>query len=88
MAKKKTARTMPKLTEVEQDLLSQMQNGYQLETGDSLGGNPLLRRLKDGEVIRPVSANASSVKALQARGLIHVGKGHDPLTILWRLGKK
>jgi hypothetical protein len=33
MAKKKTARTMPKLTEVEQDLLSQMQNGYQLETG-------------------------------------------------------
>lgn len=78
---------MPKLTEGEQDLLSQMQNGYQLET-DSLGGNPLLRRLKGGEVIRPLSANASSVKALQAHGLIHVGKGYDPLTIVWRLSKK
>jgi len=63
MAKKKTADLTPKLTESEQDL-SQLEHGYQLET-DSLGGNPVLRRLKDDEVIRPVSANASSVKALQ-----------------------
>ena len=35
-----------KLTETEQDLLSHMQHGYQLET-DSLGGNPGLRRLKN-----------------------------------------
>ena len=43
--KKKTANLPPKLTEVEQDLLSHIQDGYQLET-DSLGGNPVLRRLK------------------------------------------
>ena len=44
MAKKKAANLLPKLTEVEQDLLSHIQDGYQLET-DSLGGNPILRRL-------------------------------------------
>jgi hypothetical protein len=78
---------MPKLTEGEQDLLDKLQGGYQLET-DSLGGNPVLRRLKDGEVIRPLSANASTVKALQDRGLIRTAKGRDPLTMVWRLGKK
>jgi len=76
MAKKKAANVAPKLTEGEQDLLSQMGGGYQLET-DSLGSNPVLRRLKDGEVIRPLSANASTVKALQGRGLIRAAKGHD-----------
>jgi hypothetical protein len=40
MAKKKTANLLSKLTEIEQDLLSHVQDGYQLET-DSLGGNPL-----------------------------------------------
>jgi hypothetical protein len=55
---------------------------------DSLGSNPVLRRLKDAEVIRPLSANASTVKALQGRGLIQAAKRHDPLTILWRLTKK
>ena len=87
MAKKKAANITPKLTEGEQDLLSQMQKGYELET-DSLGGNPVLRKVKDDEVIRPLSANASTVKALQERGLIHDTKGRDPLTILWRLTKK
>ena len=87
MAKKKAAKVTPKLTDGEQDLLSQMQAGYQLET-DSLGANPVLRDLKDGDVIRPVSANASSVKALQERGLIHATKGRDPLTTEWRLNKK
>lgn len=87
MPKKKTANLALKLTEGEQDLLSQIEDGYQLET-DSLGGNPLLRRLKDGDVIRPASANASTVRALQERGLIHAAKGRDPLSIVWRLSKK
>lgn len=78
---------MPKLTEGEQDLLYHLEQGYQLET-DSLGGNPVLRQLEDDEVIRPMSANASSVKALQQRGRIRATKGRDPLTIVWRLGKK
>ena len=38
MAKKKVANVPPKLTEVEQDLLSHIQDGYQLET-NSLGGD-------------------------------------------------
>ena len=87
MAKKKTANVEPKLSDGEQDLLSQMQSGYQLET-DSLGGNPVLRRVKDGEVIRPMSANASSVKGLEERGLIRAARGRDPLTVVWRLSKK
>jgi len=87
MAKKKPAGLPPKLTEAEQDLLSHMQNGYQLET-DSLGGDPILRRLKDNEVIRPLSAKRSTIKSLEQRGLISPGKGRDPLTILWRLKKK
>jgi hypothetical protein len=57
MAKKKAASLLPKLTEAEQDLLSHIQDGYQLET-DSLGGNPILRRLKDNEEIRSLSAIA------------------------------
>lgn len=87
MPKKKAANITPKLTEGEQDLLTHMEHGYQLET-DSLGGNPVLRKLKDGEVIRPLSANSSTVKALQERKLIHAVKGRDPLTTVWRLSKK
>jgi len=87
MAKKKAGSLLPKLTEVEQDLLSHLQNGYQLVT-DSLGGSPILRRLKDDEEIRPLSANRNSIKALEQRGLISPGKGRDPLTIVWRLKKK
>ena len=86
MATKKNASPVPKLTEGERDLLDQMQGGYELET-NSLGGNPVLRRLNDGEVIRPLSANASTVKALQGRGLIHATKSRDPLTIVWRAKK-
>jgi hypothetical protein len=87
MAKKKTVSVLPKLTEVEQDLLSHIQDGYQLET-DSLGSNPVLRRAKDNEEIRPLSANRNTIKALEQRGLISPGKGRDPLTIGWRLSKK
>jgi hypothetical protein len=87
IAKKKNPDLISKLAEGEQDLLSQLEHGYQLET-DSLGGNPVLRRLKDNELVRPFSANASTVKALEDRGLIHPGKGRDPLTTVWRLSKK
>jgi hypothetical protein len=61
MAKKQPRAVLPKLTEAEQDLISHMEDRYQLET-DSLGGNPALRRLKDEEVIRPASANHNTVK--------------------------
>jgi hypothetical protein len=87
MAKRKAGSLPPKLTEAEQDLLSHLQNGYQLET-DSLGSDPILRRLKDNEVIRPLSANRSTVEAMEKRGLITPGKGRDPLSIVWRLKKK
>lgn len=73
----------PKLTDPERDLLADMETGYQLET-DSLGGNPILRRLKDGEVLRPASANRSTIKALEQRGLIKPAKGRDQLTVVWR----
>jgi hypothetical protein len=87
MVKKKSARLLPKLTEVEQDLLSHMQDGYQLET-DSLGGNPVLRRLKDNEEMRPLSASRNTIKAMEQGGLITPSKGRDLLTIVWRLKKK
>ena len=87
MVKKKAASLLPKLTETEQDLLSHIEDGYQLET-DSLGGNPLLRRLKDNEETRPLSANRNTIKALERRGLISPGKGPDPLAIVWRLKKR
>jgi hypothetical protein len=87
MAKKKTANLLPKLTETEQDLLSHIQDGYQLET-DSLGGNPVLRRLKDNEEIRPLSGNRNTIKALEKRGLISPGKSRDSLTIVWGPKKK
>ena len=87
MVKKKSARLLPKLTEVEQDLLSHIQDGYQLET-DSLGGNPVLRRLKDNEEMRPLSASRNTIKAMEQRGLITPSKGRDLLTIVWRLQKK
>jgi hypothetical protein len=87
MVKKKSARLLPKLTEVEQDLLSHLQDGYQLET-DSLGGNPVLRRLKDNEEMRPLSASRNTIKAMEQGGLITPSKGRDLLTIVWRLKKK
>ena len=87
MAKKKVANVPPKLTEVELDLLSHIQDGYQLET-DSLGSNPVLRRSKDNEEVRPLSANRNTIKAVEQRGLISPAKGRDPLTIVWRLSKK
>ena len=87
MVKEKAISDLPKLTEAEQDLLLHIEHGYQLET-DSLGGDPVLRRLKDNQVIRPASANRGTIKAMEERRLIRAGKGCDPLTIVWRLNKK
>ena len=87
MPKKKASSIPPKLTDAEQDLLTHMAQRYQLET-DSLAGNPTLRRLKDDEVVRPLSANRNTIKALEERGLIHSGRGRDPLTMVWHPNKK
>ena len=87
MPKKKATGAVSKLTEVEQDLLAQLEHGYRLET-DSLGGNPVPRRAKDNELLRPADANASTIKALEERGVIRRAKGPDPLTIAWYLTKK
>ena len=84
MAKTKAANSPPKLTKTEQDLLSHIQHGYQLET-DSLGGNPVLRHLKNNEEIRPLSANRNTIKGLEQRELNSPGQGRDPLTIVWRV---
>lgn len=84
MPHKRASNVPPKLTDAERDLLAHLEEGYQLET-DSLGNDPVLRRLKDNEVLRPADTNASTVKALKQRGLIRSAKGHDPLTIAWRL---
>jgi hypothetical protein len=87
MAKKQAGAVLPKLTKAEQDLIWHMEHGYQLET-DSLGGDPVLRRLKDDEVVRPASANRNTVKALEERGLISSGKSRAPLTIAWHIKTK
>jgi hypothetical protein len=85
--KQRTAPAVPSsLSETEQALLSHLQDGYELET-DSLGGDPLLRRAHDQEVIRPLSATRNTVKALEERNLIRAAKGSDPLRIAWHLQK-
>ena len=75
------------LSEAEQDLVSHMERGWRLET-DSLGGNPVLRDPKSGEVVRPPSANRGTIEALKKRGMIVPGKGGEPLTIAWRIKKE
>ena len=64
------------LSDAENDLLSHMEQSWQLET-DSLGGNPVLRDGESDEVIRPTSANRSTVEALEKRGLIVPGNGGE-----------
>ena len=81
--KKRTAESLMKLTETEQDLLWHLEHGYHLETA-TLGGDPVLRSLKDDEVVRPASANRNTVEALAERGLITHAKSRNPLKIVWR----
>jgi hypothetical protein len=82
-SEKRTLETLSKLSETEQDLLWHMEHGYQLET-DSLGSDPVLRKLDGEEVIRPASATRNTVEALKERGVITEAKSHDPLKIVWR----
>jgi hypothetical protein len=84
--KQPAAEIPPGLSATEQDLVRHVHNGYQLET-DSLDGDPLLRSLKDSEVIRPLSATRNTIKALEERGLIALAGGDDPLRIVWQLQK-
>jgi len=85
--KKKVQREVPsKLADPELDLLAHLDEGYQLQT-DSLGADPILRNLKNGEAIRPVSVNRNTIKILKERGLIRPGKGKEPLTVIWRRAK-
>jgi hypothetical protein len=84
---RKSRNIPPKLTDPELDLLAHMEHGYRLET-DSLGGNPVLRGLKNNEVIRPVSVNRNTIKAMEERGVISSAKGQHPLRIVWRLTTK
>jgi len=85
--KKKGVTAASELTQGEEDLVTHLERGYQLET-DSLGGNPVLRRLKDNDVIRPADTNASTVKALKEKGMIRPEKGGAPLTTVWGLNKR
>lgn len=66
MAKKKAGDIPPKFTEAEADLVWHMEHGWHLET-DSLGAEPVLRRLTDDEVMRPASANRNTVKSLEEK---------------------
>jgi hypothetical protein len=81
--KKRNPETFSKLTETEQDLLWHLEHGYQLET-DSLGSDPVLRKMGGEEAIRPASANRNTVEALKERGLIKQAKTHNPLKIVWQ----
>src|SRR5215469_2206274 len=88
LAQSERAQVAPlKLSEAEQDLLWHMEHGNALET-DLLGSDVVLRNLKDDSVVRPASANRSTIEALGRRGLIAPGKSRDPLRIVWRLNEK
>jgi hypothetical protein len=63
MAKKKLLISRQNSLRSNKTCRSRKQNGYELET-DSLGGNPVLRRLKNNEEIHPLS----TIKALEQRG--------------------
>jgi hypothetical protein len=84
MKKKGQRGIPPKLTDPELDLLAHLEQGYQLQT-DSLGADPILRNLKNGEAIRPVSVTRNTIKVLEERRL---AKGKEPLTMLWRRAKE
>ena len=74
-----------RLTKIEEDLLSHLQAGYQLET-DSLGADPLLRRLKDNEVIRPqsVTLNTYTVGLRQAWRCNYSASRYERRKGVWR----
>jgi hypothetical protein len=83
-SKKAATKVPPKLTKTEEDLLWHLNHGYQLESS-SVGGELLLRRLKDNSVKRTASANRSTIRALEQRGL--VSASGDALTTIWQANK-
>jgi hypothetical protein len=83
--KKPVTKVPPKLTKTEGNLLWRLEHGYQLET-DPLGSGLLLRNLKDSLVVRAASANQSTIKALEERGLINART--EGLTTIWHAKKK
>jgi hypothetical protein len=84
--KKAETKLPPKLTETEQNLLWHLTHGYQLEVS-GVENAPVLRRLKDNEIVRPASVNRSTIRALEERGLISAAEGEDKLTTIWRAKK-
>lgn len=84
--KHRVAGIVSELSDTEKDLLWHMENGYQLET-DSLGSDPVLRRLKDDDVVRPPSANRNTIRSMEERGLITERKSRDPLKIVRRVNR-
>lgn len=87
MPTKKSAKLPPKLTKTEEDLLHHLTHGYQFES-DPFGGGLLLRNLKDKSMMRTASANLSTVKALESRGLIKATQGRNDLTTTWRARRR
>lgn len=87
MATEKTATKLPaKLGKTEEELLSHLVHGYQLEV-IGVEGAPVLRRLKDNEIVRPPGVSRSTIRALEERGLISEVQGEDKLTTIWRAKK-
>lgn len=84
--KKPLSANTAKLSKTEHDLLSHLENGFQLES-DALGTGLRLRNLKDNSLVRTASANQSTLKALEERGLIKATPGPDQLTTIWRATK-
>jgi hypothetical protein len=85
-AKKKATKLAPKLSKTEQDLLQHLTYGYQLEV-TSVEGAPVLRRLKDNEIVRPAGVNRNTIRALEERGLMGTVESEDRLTTIWRATK-
>jgi len=83
--KRPVVKAAPRLTKTEENLLWRLEHGYQLET-DPLGGGLLLRNLKDNLVVRAASANQSTIKALEDRGMIHANT--QGLITIWRAKRK
>jgi hypothetical protein len=73
------------MTKTEENLLWRLEHGYQLET-DPLGSGLLMRNLEDNLVVRAASANQSTIKALEERGLIHANT--EGLITIWRAKKR
>jgi hypothetical protein len=77
----------PKLSKREDDLLSHMRNGYQLQTS-LWWDNPILRHLKDNIEVRS-TANRGTIETLQRQGLIAMAKEGSVLNpTVWRLTSK